>query len=192
MSSDDDQQEFTLIFLLALIGLVLSVSIGVALWHQGGKFSTFTAAPPAPKNFQSADSQPQPAKNTSINTEPTALAPEAVILADEAAVYVDGEVVKFFFAWGKADIAPGAEQALEDILLGLADGQRAQISGFHDATGDPQKNQRLAKRRAQAVQQLLIDLGANENAIELLKPEETLASGTSAQARRVEVRLIEQ
>jgi outer membrane protein OmpA-like peptidoglycan-associated protein len=63
----------------------------------------------------------------------------------------------------------------------------AVVSGFHDATGDAALNAELAKQRALAVRDALKGLGVAEDKIELKKPEETTATGSNAEARRVEV-----
>ena len=107
------------------------------------------------------------------------------------AVQVHEGVVKFYFATGKADLAEGAKEALADIVRGVAAGQTAVVSGFHDATGNAAFNAELAKKRAEAVRAALLELGVGEDKVTLQKPEaaEANASGSDAAARRVEVRL---
>ena len=78
----------------------------------------------------------------------------------------------------------------EYLLRGVVQGKKAQISGYHDAQGDLAANQELAKQRAFAVRDALMFFGATEEAIVLKKPEQTLASGDDAHARRVEVTLL--
>ena len=63
------------------------------------------------------------------------------------------------------------------------------LSGFTDASGDPAKNEELAKQRAFAVRDALKAAGVAEDKIELKKPEQLTGSGDAAQARRVEVAL---
>ena len=118
-----------------------------------------------------------------------AAAPATVAMADEASVQVEDGVVKFFFASGKAELAAGANEALADVVKGVAEGKTALASGFHDATGDAAMNAELAKQRAFAVRDALKGLGVTDDKIELKKPEETTASGSNAEARRVEVAL---
>ena len=93
------------------------------------------------------------------------------------------------FASGKTDVAPGADEALADVAKGVAAGKKALVSGYHDTTGDAAVNEELAKQRALAVQGALKALGIGEDKIELRKPEVTTASGSNAEARRVEVTL---
>ena len=166
-SDDDSQQRFALGFLFALIALVISVVVGTVVVKRLG--ASGAAAQPAPA--VAAD----------------AAAPAAVAMADEASVRVEDGVVKFFFASGKAELAAGANEALADVVKGVAEGKTALVSGFHDATGDAALNAELAKQRALAVSDALKALGVAEDKIELKKPEETTASGNNAEARRVEV-----
>ena len=56
---------------------------------------------------------------------------------------------------GKADLAAGANEALADVVKGVAEGKMAVVSGFHDATGDAALNAELAKQRALAVRDAL-------------------------------------
>mgnify|MGYP001388132962 CR=1 FL=1 len=111
----------------------------------------------------------------------------AAASADGASIRVEGGVVKFYFASAKADIAGGAGAALVDVAKGVAEGKKAVVSGFTDASGDPAKNEELAKQRAFAVRDALKAAGVAEDKIELKKPETITGSGNPAEARRVEV-----
>lgn len=106
---------------------------------------------------------------------------------DGASVKVEGGVVKFYFASGKSDLAAGGNDALADIVHGVHAGKKVLISGFHDATGDAAANAELAKQRALKVRDALTALGVAQDSVELKKPEQTLATGSDAEARRVEV-----
>lgn len=163
-SDDDSQQRFALGFLFALIALVVTTVVGAVVYYRGAAPAPAAAAAPA-------------------------VAAPAPVADDAASVRVEDGVVKFFFASGKADLAAGANDALADIVKGVAEGKKAVVSGFHDATGDAAQNAELAKNRALAVREALKALGVAEDRIELKKPEETQASGSNAEARRVEVAL---
>ncbi|MBU4424128.1 MAG: OmpA family protein [Gammaproteobacteria bacterium] len=170
-SDNDSQQRFALGFLFALIALVISVVVGTAVVKQ-------VHGPAAPKLAATAEASNAPA------------APVAgAVVTDGASVRVENGVVKFYFASAKADLAAGANEALADVVKGVAEGKKAVVSGFHDATGDAALNAELAKQRAFAVRDALTALGVAEEKIELKKPEETTASGSNAEARRVEVAL---
>lgn len=162
-SDDDSQQRFALGLVFALIALIVSTVVGVVVYQRG-----MTHAPAAAANVVSADTT-------------------AIVLEDVASVRVDNGVVKFYFASGKADVAAGANEALADVVSGVAVGNKAVVSGFHDATGGAALNAELSKQRAFAVRDALLALGVAEDRIELRKPEEMQAEGSSAEARRVEV-----
>ena len=63
------------------------------------------------------------------------------------------------------------------------------ISGYHDASGNLEQNQELAKQRAFKVRDALKAAGIPEDKIQLNKPEQTQGSGNDAEARRVEVKV---
>lgn len=180
-ANGDDQQRFALGLVFTLVAAVVASVIGFAAQRSGLAVATTV---PASATAAAVDAAPAP-------LEPAALAPAAVVLTEQAAVRVDGNRVKFFFAKGKTDVAPGAQEALATVLEGAKAGQRIRISGFHDATGDAALNVELAKRRAVAVRDLLLNLGVDEALLELVKPEHTLANGSNDKARRVEVLLID-
>ena len=184
-ANGDDQQRFALGLVFTLVAAVVASVVGFAAQRSGLAVATTTVPASATAAAAAAvDAAPAP-------LEPAALAPAAVVLTEQAAVRVDGNRVKFFFAKGKTDVAPGAQEALATVLEGAKAGQRIRISGFHDATGDAALNVELAKRRAVAVRDLLLNLGVDEALLELVKPEHTLANGSNDKARRVEDLLID-
>jgi outer membrane protein OmpA-like peptidoglycan-associated protein len=160
-SQDDDSTGVALGVVLGLIVLVISLVIGIAV-HRSGAGSAPKAAAAAPAAAATAE-------------------------ADEASVKVENGVVKFYFASAKADLAAGANEALAEVVKAVAEGKTVVISGFHDATGDAEKNAELAKQRALAVRDALKGLGVPEDKVELKKPEQLTGSGSNAEARRVEV-----
>ena len=166
LSSDDDsQQRFALGFLFALIALLVCAVLATAVY---------------PFVFKT----PEAAVAELLPAEPA-------FATDQALVRVDNGVVKFYFASGKTDVAIGGNAALADVVRGVTHGKRARISGFHDATGNAAANAELAKQRALAVYTTLLSLGVDKNMVELQKPEKTQASGSNAEARRVEVILLD-
>jgi outer membrane protein OmpA-like peptidoglycan-associated protein len=162
-SQDDESTGIALGVVFGVIALVIGLVIGVAIYTQN-------LAVPAAK-------------------APTGAAAPAAASADGASIKVEGGVVKFYFATGKADLATGANEALADIVKGVAAGKKAVVSGFHDATGDAAVNAELAKQRAIAVQGALKGLGVADDKVELKKPEQMQGTGSNAEARRVEVTL---
>lgn len=168
MSDDDSQERFALGFLFALIVLLISVVVGSVV------VKTLRGLEP-PKAVATVVETP-----TTVNTV-------VAMTNDAASVRVEDGVVKFYFASSSAELAMGANEALADVVKGIADGKKAVVSGFHDSTGDAAMNAELAKQRAFAVRATLTALGVAEEKIELKKPEETVAGGSDAEARRVEV-----
>ena len=147
-SDDDSQQRFALGFLFALIALVISAVVGTVVVKRVG-----------------ASGAAKPAATAVASSAPAA--PVAAAVADEASVRVENGVVKFYFASGKADLAPGALVALGDAIAAAKAGKRLVLSGFHDATGDPAFNAELAKQRALAVRDALVQRGLPVAAIEV-------------------------
>ena len=125
---------------------------------------------------------------------PVVAAPAPVVAAPAPSpegAYIKSEngVVKFYFASGKADVADGAAAALREVVAGVNQGKKAVLSGFTDPSGDPAKNDELAKQRATAVRDVLKAAGIAEDKIDLMKPETVTGTGNMAEARRVEVKL---
>ena len=169
-NDNDEQQRFALGFLFALIALVVSTVVGVVVYKRAIQ----PARAPAP-------------------AVAVVVAPVAAILplADAARIKIENGVVKFYFATGKSEVAAGANEALADVAKGVSAGKKALVSGYHDTTGDLAINEELAKQRAISVRVVLITLGVPEDKVELKKPEAMTGSGDNAEARRVEVLLID-
>jgi outer membrane protein OmpA-like peptidoglycan-associated protein len=171
MSSQDDEPEFRVLAFVLMIAVVVAIGLAVALGIQK---SRGTATP----------------GETAASTTAAATASATAVAApvgDDASVVVENGVVKFYFASGKADLAPGALDALADAIRAAKSGKRLTLSGFHDATGNPAFNAELAKQRAIVVRDALVGAGVAETAMVLRKPEQTAGIGANAEARRVEV-----
>ncbi|RZL68143.1 MAG: sodium-translocating pyrophosphatase [Variovorax sp.] len=134
-----------------------------------------------------------PVKMPAAVTAPAAMAAPsasgAVAAIEAASVRVENGIVKFYFATGKAEVAPGAGAALADVVKAVQSGSAVLVSGYHDATGDAAQNAELAKQRAVAVGEALKAAGAPADKIELAKPAQAQADGPAAEARRVEVKV---
>lgn len=168
MSSQDNDQDIRVVAAVLisaiLLAVGLAVGIGISKSRSGDKAAAAVEAP-----------------------APAASAPMAAA-GDDASVVVENGVVKFYFASGKADLATGALEALNEAIAAAKAGKKLVISGFHDTTGDPAMNAELAKQRAFAVRDALKGAGVDEASLELKKPAETAGgTGNNAEARRVEV-----
>lgn len=76
-------------------------------------------------------------------------------------------------------------------MLKANESRRVVIAGFHDPTGNAAFNDQLARKRAFAVRNALLNQGISSERIIMRKPEQTTGTGTLAEARRVELRLID-
>jgi len=127
---------------------------------------------------------------------PVLTAPARIAVAPAAApaapAMVVIEVVKLYFDSGKADLPADAVGKLAPLAdKAKAGGQKVKVSGYHDATGSLEQNQELAKKRAFAVRDQLMSAGVAEDKIEMAKPELTQGSGNEAEARRVEIVILQ-
>ena len=183
MSDDDSQQNFILGFLLALIALVIFFVLGIVFWHK-----SHGAAPAAMPAVAVAAVAAGPATNTTV-AEVTETV--TVVIPDGASIRVADGVVNFYFATGSADLAPGAAEALAAVIKGVESGRKAVVACFHDTTGDAAINEQLAKKRAETVRDVLVGLGVPADKVALQRPAITAGSGNDAQARRVEVKLVD-
>ncbi|MBO9647082.1 MAG: sodium-translocating pyrophosphatase [Variovorax sp.] len=169
--------------LIKIINIVALLIVPLVVkFHAGDVGAHAAPAPtPAPISAPAAPVAPQAAA-------PAAAAPVAA--ADTgASIKTEGGVVKFYFATSSAEVPPGAKEALADIVKAAQGGSRVLVSGFHDATGDPEKNAELAKQRAIAVGEALKVAGAPDDKVELAKPVQAQGDGSAAEARRVEVKV---
>ncbi|HOP91444.1 MAG: OmpA family protein [Ottowia sp.] len=190
MSTQDDDQQSQGVVWAVLIGVVLlavSLAIGMGLYRTSRGAATAPAAATT-----GAPMAPAPVSGSGGGFSPGVAAAGAGIgaaVADGPSIKVEDGVVKFYFASGSDELARGAAEALGDVVRGVAAGKKAVISGFHDVTGDPAKNEELAKQRALRVRDALTALGIGEDKLDLRKPAVTTADGSNAEARRVEVTL---
>ena len=149
------------------------------------------AAGDAPKAAEEPKAEASQAEAAPADAASAAPAQAAAASADDgSSVQVENGVVNFYFASGKADLAAGADEALAEVLAGVKEGKKALVRGYVDSTGNAAQNAELSKKRAFAVRDHLKALGVPEDKIELQKPED-INAGTGAQARRVEVSLMQ-
>ena len=98
---------------------------------------------------------------------------------------------RIFFEVGSDALPPEAAEVLTRISeTARADATKVvQISGYHDASGDPAKNAELAKNRALAVRHALESNGVAPDHLVMDKPIVTTGGADAREARRVELRL---
>jgi len=176
MSSQSDDEQLGLVFglVFAIVAVVIALVIAVAL-HRPGAATLPLMPAPAPADPSGA-AVPSPAQS-------------AQAASDAASITVEYGVVKFYFASGKAELAPGAGEALVDVVRAAKGGKTVVIAGFHDSKGNAALNAALARERALAVRDALRAAGVADSRISLQKPEQMAGSGSAAEARRVEITL---
>lgn len=196
MSSQDDNQDQRVAFIVVIAAVLLS--IGLALGFGISKARSGVSKPAAGVLVTTT----APVVNAGVATfgaaapaagEFAATPASAPALADkqeQARVVVDNGAVKFYFASGQTALASGALEALVDAIAAAKAGKTLVISGFHDTTGDAAQNAELAKNRAINVRDTLAGAGVADSSMELKKPEESAGSGNNAEARRVEVVIV--
>lgn len=178
MSSQDNDQDTraVAVVLISAILLAIGLAVGTGIQKSRAGAGPSAAATPAP----AAEASAAPAAPVGAAADD-----------DDASIVVENGVVKFYFASGKADLAPGAAEALSDAVAAAKAGKKLVLSGFHDATGNPAMNAELAKKRALVLRDALVVVGVAESSIVMSKPEQTTGSGDDAQARRVEVEIVD-
>lgn len=120
----------------------------------------------------------------SSSTPPAPISTEAPAPKGEA-------MARIYFEINSAELPAEAGGAIETIK------ERADavpnlivlISGYHDPSGDPEKNAELAKLRAEAAKAALIAAGVDAQRIVLRKPEVIPGTDDMQEARRVDLRL---
>lgn len=181
---DEGQQGLVLAIIFILVALVVALVIVVAVNHRK------PLIPPAKGvGVASAAVSPVPQPRVPSRAPDLAAVQAAQAASDSASVTIERDVVKFYFASGRADLAADAGAALAGMVSAAKAGRVLVISGFHDATGDARKNAELARQRALAVRSALRALGVAEQQIDLKKSEQMAGNGSKAEARRVEITL---
>lgn len=201
---DDDTSTRT--GLWVVFSTVTILLISVIIWVlKGADGANDVAAPAAPAAAvaTSAAGHGQGTSTTAQEAAATAAAQNAASSAQTEAV--TEEFVAFeqntpaqpagaiHFESASAALPADAQQALTTVVEALkaVEGRRVLLAGYHDPTGNIDFNRDLAKRRALGVRDALIAQGIPAQRIILRKPEQTTGSGNNAEARRVEILLID-
>jgi K(+)-stimulated pyrophosphate-energized sodium pump len=168
--------------LIKIINIVALMIVPLLAMHGGSK-PALTPAMVSPVAPSATVATPAPAAGV-------APVPDAVgfVTVKEAAL----PFVKVYFASGKTELPGDPAQGLAPVIAYLKAnaGAKASISGYHDATGNLEQNQELAKQRAIGVRDVLKTNGIAEDRLELKKPEQTEGGGSNVEARRVEVKVM--
>ena len=164
---NDDAQNFALMVLAGVVALVVTGVIALAVATTMSNAAT--AAP-------------------SVEQEALGSATLPAMPAGDVAIEPEGRI---YFELG-SDAMPAAAA---EVLGKVADAVRAQadkvvlISGYHDDSGDPVPNAKLAKNRALAVRNALVANGVSPDRLVMDKPIVMTGGADAREARRVELRL---
>src|SRR5215813_1071102 len=85
------------------------------------------------------------------------------------------------------DTAKGVIRAKAAEVMGIA--TPITITGYADKTGRSSNNVELAKKRALAVRDALVQLGISDRRVRLQQPADVTGAGTDDQARRVDMKV---
>ena len=163
--------------------------------HDHGDASS--AAPNGQGSNQNTQTQGAAADSTASSADSTSAAGASadnendfVAFDVEGPAEVSGVV---HFASASADISAEDAAIIASVVeaFNTAEGRNILLAGYHDPTGDATFNRNLAKKRALGVRDALIAKGVPAERIIMRKPEQTAGSGTHAEARRVELLLID-
>ena len=201
---DDDTSTRT--GLWVVFSTVTILLISVIIWVLKGADGANDVAAPAAPAAAVATSAAGHGQGTNTTDQETAAAAAAQNAASSAQTEaVNEEFVAFeqatpaqpagsiHFESASATLPAGAQKAIATVVEALkaAEGRRVLLAGYHDPTGNIDFNRDLAKRRALGVRDALIAQGIPAQRIILRKPEQTTGSGNNAEARRVEILLID-
>ncbi|HEY4065305.1 MAG TPA: OmpA family protein [Burkholderiaceae bacterium] len=170
---NDDSQNYALMVLAGVVGLVIAGVIALAVsTTMGDDAKTASAA-------------------TAATAATAAAAPGSATAASGAGAAATEPNGRIYFELASDALPPEAAGMIALVAdAARADATRSvQISGYHDASGDAAKNAELAKNRALAVRDALVAAGVPLERIQMDKPIETTGGADAREARRVELRL---
>jgi K(+)-stimulated pyrophosphate-energized sodium pump len=139
------------------------------------------AAEPAP-----VEPMPAPAE-----AEPAPAAPEAAPAPVTAA---PPPAARVYFALDRYTVPSDADSTVADVVsyLKANPAAKARLAGFHDPQGrSVAYNRELANNRSRSVRAVLEAAGISRDRIEIDQPRETTGTGSNAEARRVEVSVLQ-
>lgn len=183
-----------------VIGLAVTLALAVAVFAGSAAFqigpgtaaSTSASAPGAA--VSTSTSAPGTAASTSASasgTAASAVAPSAgaSFTAPGTATAAAPLLARVLFDTGVSALPADATKTLAPVIEAAtrSAGIRLSVSGYHDKSGDPDKNAELAKERAIAVRDALVAAGVSVERVELSKPRVTEGGTDDTLARRVDI-----
>lgn len=182
-----------------VIGFAVMLAIAVAALagaaaFQSGPDTAASTSSSATGTARSATGTAAPSAGTAGSTTGTAasaaaLAAGASLTAPGTATAAAPLLARVLFNTGVSALPADAAKTLSPAIEAAtrSAGIRLAVSGYHDKTGDPEKNAELAKERAIAVRDALVAAGVSLERVELRKPQLTEGGTDDTLARRVDI-----
>ena len=182
-----------------VIGLAVMLAIAVAALagaaaFQSGPDTAASTSTSATGTARSATGTAAPSAGTAgatTGTAASAAAPAAgaSFTAPGTAIAAAPLLARVLFNSGVSALPADAAKTLSPAIEAAtrSAGIRLTVSGYHDKTGDPEKNAELAKERAIAVRDALVAAGVSLERVELRKPQLTEGGTDDTLARRVDI-----
>jgi outer membrane protein OmpA-like peptidoglycan-associated protein len=175
-----------------VIGLAVTLAIAVAVLAGTAAFQSGPGT--AASTSTSATGTARSATGTAASTTGTAAsaaapAAGASFTAPGTAIAAAPLLARVLFNSGVSALPADAAKTLSPAIEAAtrSAGIRLTVSGYHDKTGDPEKNAELAKERAIAVRDALVAAGVSLERVELRKPQLTEGGTDDTLARRVDI-----
>jgi cytochrome c oxidase subunit 2 len=182
-----------------VIGFAVMLAIAVAALagaaaFQSGPDTAASTSSSATGTARSATGTAAPSAGTAGSTTGTAAsaaapAAGASFIAPGTATAAAPLLARVLFNTGVSALPADAARTLSPAIEAAtrSAGIRLAVSGYHDKTGDPEKNAELAKERAIAVRDALVAAGVSLERVELRKPQLTEGGTDDTLARRVDI-----
>jgi cytochrome c oxidase subunit II len=196
VSDNNTKVAFWVVGAAAAAAIIGTLTVG-ARSHAGGAPSAINPDPAMTASVQSgATPSGELPPGLSLLSMVAASAPQAPVAAqpgaEAPAADTGAPLAQVAFESGQAGLSAKAKALLIDIAdsVKTMDGATLVLSGFHDTTGSPELNAKLAKDRALAVRDALVARGLGADRIKLLKPQVMVGASDPDLARRVDIGLI--
>jgi membrane fusion protein (multidrug efflux system) len=149
-------------------------------------------AAPAAKRDAAAPTSVEKGASSRRDKPPAAPAPAAKDKAPqgtpEKGATGPGLPASIRFAFRSAELDDAGRRAVAEIVRAVTGTEDAiEVTGYADGRGSPERNRRFAEERAKAVRDALVAGGVPPGRIDLRRPAEVVGSGTSDEARRVDI-----
>jgi cytochrome c oxidase subunit 2 len=176
-----------------MLAIAVAALAGTAAFQSGPDTaaSTSTSATGTARSTTGTAASSMGTAGSTTGTAASAAAPAAgaSFTAPGTAIAAAPLLARVLFNSGVSALPADAAKTLSPAIEAAtrSAGIRLTVSGYHDKTGDPEKNAELAKERAIAVRDALVAAGVSLERVELRKPQLTEGGTDDTLARRVDI-----